>query len=407
MSRRAKGTGYLITNSDGTKTLRKTITNPNTGKQTRIQVTANTETACNKKMAARERELEELYRKIGVTPDMTVAQLCYNHLAYRYGKGSIKRSTRDRDEDTIRCQIENSKIGHLQIATVTSRDIDELFVNLFSEKKLSASSISKVKFILDPAFRWAVKRKELAENPFDSIKENIDQTLEALSEKGSDDVDVKILSSEEKAKVWDMASTRWSNGNYKYPGGLHFKFLVETGLRVGEWIALRWEDYDFKNRILKINKCRHLVKANDDETEKEVNYIAQEGETKNKKARNLVLTEKADCVLREIYELSSHKDPSDYICLTRTNNNYTATQVEDRVNTLYKNVGIKDHASGLHILRRTFATELFDKGYSIKEIAAYLGDDESTVARYYIAARKTKEVDGKRIAVVELTKEVK
>lgn len=402
MERRAKGTGYLITNSDGTKTLRKTITNPNTGEQKRIQVTANSETACNKKMAAREKELEELFKRSGVASNMTVAELCYNYLNYRYSNGRIKRTTRDRDESTIRCQIENSKIGHLQIASVTSRDIDDLFTSLFSEKRLSASSIDKVKHALNPAFRWAVDRKELAENPFDSIKENVDKGLEAITETGADDEDVRILSAEEKIKVWELASARWSNGKYKYVGGVHFKFLVETGLRVGEWIALRWEDYDFDNKILTVNKRRHLVKANEGETEKEVKYIAEEDDTKNKKARNLVLSEKADSVLREIYELTSHKKPTDFICLTRTGNNYTDTEMEGIVNTLFINAGIKDHASGLHILRRTFATELFDDGYSIKEVAAYLGDDESTVARYYIAARKTKEVDGKRIAVVEL-----
>ena len=402
MERRAKGTGYLITNSDGTKTLRKTITNPNTGEQKRIQVTANSETACNKKMAAREKELEELFKKSGVTSNMTVTELCYNHLNYRFNKGSIKRTTRDRDEDTIRCQIEKSKIGHLQIATVTSRDIDDLFAKLFSENKLSVSSIEKVKFILDPAFRWAVERKELVENPFDSVRENINKSIESRSAKGSDDVDVRILTSEEKDKLWEIASAKWLNGKYKYLGGLHFKFLVETGLRVGEWIALRWEDYDFENRILTVNKCRHLVKAKEGEIETEIKYVAYEGDTKNKKSRNLSLSEKADSVLREIYEKTTKKKSTDYICLTKTGSNYTATSMEDIVNTLYRKAGIKDHVSGLHILRRTFATELFDKGYPIKRIAEYLGDDESTVVRYYVAARKTKEVGGKRIAVVEL-----
>ena len=89
MERRAKGTGYLITNSDGTKTLRKTITNPNTGEQKRIQVTANSETACNKKMAAREKELEKLFKNSGVASNMTVAELCYNYLNYRYSNGSV------------------------------------------------------------------------------------------------------------------------------------------------------------------------------------------------------------------------------------------------------------------------------------------------------------------------------
>ena len=133
-----------------------------------------------------------------------------------------------------------------------------------------------------------------------------------------------------------------------------------------------------------------------------MSYIAHEGDTKNSKARNIVLSKKADGILREIYELTPYKKPTDYICLTRNGKNYTATSMEHIVQTVYRNAGLGDHVSGLHILRRTFATELFDKGYSIKEIAAYLGDNEETVSRYYVAARKTKEVKGKRIAVVDL-----
>ncbi len=70
--------------------------------------------------------------------------------------------------------------------------------------------------------------------------------------------------------------------------------------------------------------------------------------------------------------------------------------------TVYKNAGISDNVSGLHILRRTLATRLFREGYTVKEVAAYLGDEEATVSRYYIAARETREINGKRIAVVSL-----
>ncbi len=58
--------------------------------------------------------------------------------------------------------------------------------------------------------------------------------------------------------------------------------------------------------------------------------------------------------------------------------------------------------SGLHILRRTFATKLYREGYTIKDIAAYIGDEEETVSRYYVAARETMELEGKTIAVVSL-----
>ncbi len=55
--RRAKGTGYLIENQDGTKTLRMSVKDPISGKNKRIQVTAASETACNKMMKRRLTEL--------------------------------------------------------------------------------------------------------------------------------------------------------------------------------------------------------------------------------------------------------------------------------------------------------------------------------------------------------------
>ena len=43
---------------------------------------------------------------------------------------------------------------------------------------------------------------------------------------------------------------------------------------------------------------------------------------------------------------------------------------------------------GLHIFRRTFATRMYEQGARTKEIAAYIGDLESTTEQYYIAVRK-------------------
>ncbi len=60
--------------------------------------------------------------------------------------------------------------------------------------------------------------------------------------------------------------------------------------------------------------------------------------------------------------------------------------------TIYKNLGFGDDVSGLHVLRRTFATRMYDNGAGVKEIAAYIGDLESTTMQYYIAARKKMKV---------------
>ena len=66
--------------------------------------------------------------------------------------------------------------------------------------------------------------------------------------------------------------------------------------------------------------------------------------------------------------------------------------VEHCVGTVYKAAGLSEDVSGLHIFRRTFATRMYDQGAGAKEIAAYIGDLESTTLKYYIAARKDMKV---------------
>jgi len=271
------------------------------------------------------------------------------------------------------------------------------------QNALSVSSIKKAKYVLDAAFKWALSTEKMTINPIEGVRTILNNKLDALENKNADDVDVKVLTIQEELCFLITAKEKKPYGQYKYPGGIHGRFLLKTGIRIGEYIALRWKDYDRENHILRVNKSRHPVKALEHE-DVETSYISLEGSTKNKKARNIELSDDAISILDEIYSLTPWKGPDDYIALTKTGNNYTATEIEHIVGTVYKNAGISDNVSGLHILRRSFATKLYQEGYTIKDIAAYLGDEEATVAKYYIAAREVREVDGKRIAVVSLKK---
>lgn len=67
--------------------------------------------------------------------------------------------------------------------------------------------------------------------------------------------------------------------------------------------------------------------------------------------------------------------------------------------TIFKNAGLSELSGGLHIFRRTFATRMYEDGRRVKEIAAYIGDLESTTERYYIAVRK-KVKDGDKVSQV-------
>jgi len=139
--RRAKGSGYLRHNPDGSLTLIKSLTDPITGKVKKIQVSGPTEAACNKRMSKKLAEAESsIFTK---NSDLTVTDLCNLHLNMKYSQKLITRSTMDRDDSTIRNQIDNSSLGHMQIHSITSGDIDTFFGTLISDGKLSAYCDSK------------------------------------------------------------------------------------------------------------------------------------------------------------------------------------------------------------------------------------------------------------------------
>ncbi|MBE5866727.1 MAG: hypothetical protein E7292_11045 [Lachnospiraceae bacterium] len=101
---------------------------------------------------------------------------------------------------------------------------------------------------------------------------------------------------------------------------------------------------------------------------------------------------------------SSDDSEQALVVTTRTGKGNTATNLEHRVATIFKHAGLEELKGGLHIFRRTRATRMYEAGARVKEIAAYIGDLESTTERYYIAVRKKVTTDGKVQQVVQLPK---
>ncbi len=197
-----------------------------------------------------------------------------------------------------------------------------------------------------------------------------------------------------------MAITE-KNGKYKYPAGIYGLLLLFTGIRCGELLALRWRDVDLEHGILTIEKSRSVAK-NRVGGEGSNKYVLVEGSTKNEKARKLALTAEALKVLKTIWLMQSDHDADSLIVRTRTGKGNTATNLEHRMATIFRNAGLSELRGGLHIFRRTFATRRFESGVRTKEIAAYIGDLESTTEKYYIAVRKKRVVEGKVQQIVEL-----
>lgn len=400
--RGARGNGTFIERKDGSFIYRKSQgLNPN-GKRRYISVVGETKAVCVKRMKEKEETLKRQKKMISLSGIDTVEELCQRHLEYQVQNKELKPKSIDRREDTIRNQIGKYPLGQMQIQAVTPADIDN-HINTLIATDLSVSTIKKSLDVLNAAYEWAVVRAELGFNPVLQIKRSIQKRLSKLGAKSASDADVIVLSREEEELFLKEAlRTNDNTGKYKYAGGLYGALLLHTGMRTGEMISLRWKDYDAKNGLLTINKSTSMTRnrnsENDDNSKK---YIAVQGTTKNQKARVIKLSEEAVMDLKRISEVNPGKK-DELICRTKTGKQYTATMLEHCMGTIYKHIPFITKISGLHIFRRTFATRMYEAGADTKEIAAYIGDLESTTMQYYIAARKKMVVGNEIRQVVPL-----
>lgn len=389
-------------NVDGSVTHRKSVGYKSNGQRKILTVTAATKSACIREMKKKEEEWNRKKVSAKVQTKDTVASLCYKHLEYQIENGDLKPKSIDRRECTIQNQIENYPLGRMQIHAVTVTDIDSHIRGLIKAGELSPSSILKTLDVLNAAYNWAVLRRDLDENPVQAIKPELVKKIKKISAKQADDADVDVLSDEEVSRFVATALSRNKDGSWKYPAGCYLLLLLHTGMRCGEMISLRWRDVDWGNGLLTIEKSASMAKNRNKENDKDANYIMVEGDTKNQKARVIQLTTEAKQILAILYSRIFPNGPDDLITPTESGRMNTASNLEHRMKVIMKNAGLTDIDGGLHIFRKTFATRMYEKGVRVEEIAAYIGDLESTTRKYYIAIRKKVVAGGEVKQIVKL-----
>ena len=405
--RNPRGMGSFKDNPNGSVTHSKCFGFLPSGARRVFTVTASSRSECIKLMRQKELAWLQNSKPKGLDKKITVVDLCEQHLEYQTRNRELTNKSWDRRETTIQRHIGDYGFGRMQAASVTARDVEEHIAELISGRDLSASSIKKVLDVLNAAYTWSCDRGDLADNPVAPIKKTLMKRISKLNDRTENEADVIVMSDleqrrfEEYVKVPNLSIRR---GELQ---GLYGLFLLKTGLRVGEFCACHWHDYDEQSGILTINKSRAVVKNRGEDGNPDRNYIQIEKSTKNQKARKIELFDEAKDALSLIRKYSRWTKPEDFIGATRMGKPNTDTNLEHRMKKVYRDAGIftdEDETGSLHILRRTFATDCYyNKGIPLKTIAAYMGDRPETIMTYYIAAReRTVSADGEVQQVIRI-----
>ncbi|EKF51584.1 tyrosine-type recombinase/integrase [Lactococcus garvieae] len=148
-----------------------------------------------------------------------------------------------------------------------------------------------------------------------------------------------------------------------------YMLLLDTGIRIGEALALNWSDIDFKNKKITISKT--------------VVYAKLQNNTKSSKSRDIFITDKT------IQRLNNWKKVQYSISNTISINdkrllfpNHNATYARNgvfynRLKNHFEKAGLPN--IGLHGFRHTHATLLLNNGADYKEIQDRLGHSSISI----------------------------
>lgn len=241
-------------------------------------------------------------------------------------------------------------IGKKLLTEVKPIHCQKIFTNM-ADEGYRTSTLYQTRITLFNMLEFAKENEIILNNP---CKKSVKSDMGKPSQKK------EALTIDIQKKFLEQAKGRSYENQYR--------FILQTGLRTGELIGLKWEDVDFTNRVLKIQRSmeyRHSVGE------------WRVGEPKSKSGyRTIPLTDEAIRILKSQKEKNKKIkvipiEWSEYIFLSRKGEPVKNSTYDTMLFKICEKAEISKFS--MHVLRHTFATRCIEGGMMPKTLQKILG----------------------------------
>ena len=358
VQRRRNGEGTIRLRKDGRWEF-KVLLGKIDGKSKYKYLQAKTERELNRKIREYNSDRKKFNQVVDNTPFWEMAE----HWMHLYKFPRIRSSSRDRMETTYQCHIRD-ELGFIPWSKITCDDL-QLLINKKSQE-LSYSYVKKIFQFLNGFFKHMKNRGLITINPCDAVELPREENMEVQTKP------IVILDDDEIKKLYDFCDSIAESENHFYKHAPAIVFILNTGIRCGEALALDWDSIDFEKKECTISKNLSLVKQRDKNWKagKREKLVAQ---TKTESSKRVIpLNEKAITALEQIKAYNNERGIStNHVISSESGDHITERNLFRTLECICGAAGIK--RIGIHGLRHTFASTLIRRGVEVSIVSNLLG----------------------------------
>ena len=291
--------------------------------------------------------------------------------------------------------------GKKIVGSVKYSEVLQFYLYLLNEKNLAIGTVDTIHRLLYPSFELAVRDDIIRKNPCQGI-------MGELKRQTGKKAGVReALTIEQQRAFLNYVKDHKVFGHWN----AFMTFLFGTGCRIGEAIAVRWEDVNFKDRYIDINHdITYSPRADkDNKSELRVSDVKT-----NAGHRQIPMADRVYEILSELYDVQSRYGFSTFELdgyknfvftnrLGNVHNPSTVNRAIERIRTSYNAEEVvnaaKEHREPViiphfscHHIRHTFCTRLCETESNLNVIQDIMGhaDIQTTMNIYADATIQAK-----------------
>lgn len=246
------------------------------------------------------------------------------------------------------------ELGKYKLQDLTRPLLEETYAKIFQKKEgrnykettYSHSTVNSLSSKFKKCLQFAVDENILSSNPHIGVE-------------------LHKLRPPKKIEAYDVNDHKKIVEFTKYGKSIHriFYFLISTGMRFGEAAALTWDDVNFKDGSININKTAASIHGS---------MIIQDHPKTEAGVRVIYVSDNIIDWLKKIK--AEQNQTLNYMNLVLPNNNYNITNQANAILHWKRACATLDiKYNGMHALRHTWATRALEKGIDIKTVSEMLG----------------------------------